>query len=156
QGRYLDAIRFFGSDEKPALLSADVRRELTGVDPELQLARHFARFGDLPWPSQMMRFDAETYLPEDVLTKVDRMSMAPSIESRVPLLDNEVIRFASSLPASLKIKNGRRKLLLKEVAATLLPTEIIDRRKQGFGVPIGVWFRKGGLRELFADTLLSP
>jgi asparagine synthase (glutamine-hydrolysing) len=156
QGRYLDSIRFFGSDEKPALLAADVRRELTGADPELQLARHFARFSHLPWPSQMMRFDAETYLPEDVLTKVDRMSMAHSIESRVPLLDNEVIRFASSLPASLKIKNGRRKHILKEVAATLLPQEIVDRRKQGFGVPIGVWFRKGGLRELFADTLLSP
>jgi asparagine synthase (glutamine-hydrolysing) len=155
QGRYLDAIRFFGSDEKPALLSTEVRRQLTGADPELQLARHFARFRHLPWPSQMMRFDAETYLPEDVLTKVDRMSMAHSIESRVPLLDNEVIRFASSLPASMKIKNGRRKHILKEVAATLLPKAIIDRRKQGFGVPIGVWFRKGGLRELFADTLLS-
>ena len=102
----------------------------------------------------MMRFDMETYLPEDVLTKVDRMSMAHSIESRVPLLDNEVIAFASGLPAALKIKNGRRKHILKEVAATLLPQDIIDRRKQGFGVPIGVWFR-GGLRELFADTLLS-
>ena len=102
-----------------------------------------------------MRFDAETYLPEDVLTKVDRMSMAHSIESRVPLLDNEVIAFASALPASLKIKNGRRKHVLKEVAATLLPRDILDRRKQGFGVPLGIWFR-GNLRELFADTLLSP
>src|SRR4051794_2999978 len=164
QGRYLDAIRFFGSDEKPALLSPDIRRELTGADPELQLARHFGRFGHLPWPSQMMRFDAETYLPEDVLTKVDRMSMAHSIESRVPLLDNEVIAYAASLPASLKIKNGRRKHILKEVAASLLPPEIINRRKQGFGVPIGAWFRRGPgeagrgdtLRELFADTLLSP
>jgi asparagine synthase (glutamine-hydrolysing) len=55
----------------------------------------------------------------------------------------------------MKIKNGRRKHILKEVAATLLPPTIIDRRKQGFGVPIGVWFKKGGLRELFADTLLS-
>jgi asparagine synthase (glutamine-hydrolysing) len=155
QGRYLDAIRFFGSDEKPALLTGDVRRELHGPDPETRLARHFERFAQLPWPSQMMRFDAETYLPEDVLTKVDRMSMAHSIESRVPLLDNEVIDFAATLPASLKIKNGRRKHVLKEVAATLLPRAILDRRKQGFGVPLGTWFR-GNLRELFADTLLSP
>jgi asparagine synthase (glutamine-hydrolysing) len=103
----------------------------------------------------MMRFDAETYLPEDVLTKVDRMSMAHSIESRVPLLDNDVIAFASTLPASLKIKNGRRKHVLKEVAATLLPADIVNRRKQGFGVPLGTWFR-GNLPELFADTLLSP
>jgi asparagine synthase (glutamine-hydrolysing) len=155
QGRYLDAIRFFGADEKPALLTADVRRQLDGPDPETRLARHFERLARLPWPSQMMRFDAETYLPEDVLTKVDRMSMAHSIESRVPLLDNEVMAFAASLPSAMKIKNGRRKHALKEVAATLLPREILERRKQGFGVPLGVWFR-GNLRELFADTLLSP
>jgi asparagine synthase (glutamine-hydrolysing) len=154
RGRYLDAIRFFGADEKPELLSADIRRQINGPDPETRLARHFDRFSGLPWPSQMMRFDTETYLPEDVLTKVDRMSMAHSIESRVPLLDNEVIEFAATLPASLKIKNGRRKHVLKEVAAALLPREILDRRKQGFGVPLGTWFR-GGLRELFADTLLS-
>jgi len=154
QGRYLDAIRFFGADEKPALLTADVWRQLRGPDPETRLARHFNRFAALPWASQMMRFDAETYLPEDVLTKVDRMSMAHSIESRVPLLDNEVIEFAATLPAALKIKNGRRKHVLKEVAATLLPADILNRRKQGFGVPLGVWFR-GGLRELFADTLRS-
>jgi asparagine synthase (glutamine-hydrolysing) len=83
------------------------------------------------------------------------MSMAHSIESRVPLLDNEVIAFASSLPASLKIKNGRRKHVLKEVASTLLPREILERRKQGFGVPLVTWFR-GNLRDLFADTLLAP
>ena len=155
QGRYVDAIRLFSADEKPALLSSEVRRRLTGPDPERLLSRHFDRFAHLPWASQMMRFDTETYLPEDVLTKVDRMSMAHAIESRVPLLDNAVVAFASSLPAALKIKDGRRKHILKEVAATLLPREIIDRRKQGFGVPIGVWFR-GRLRELFADTLLSP
>jgi len=154
-GRYIDAIRFFSADEKPALLSADVRAGLTGPDPEIRLAAHFDRYRDLPWPSQMMRFDAETYLPEDVLTKVDRMSMAHSIESRVPLLDNDVIAFASSLPASLKIQGGRRKHVLKQVAATLLPRAILDRKKQGFGVPLGTWFR-GNLRELFADTLLSP
>jgi asparagine synthase (glutamine-hydrolysing) len=155
QGRYLDAIRFFGADEKPALLTRDVQDAIDGPDPETTLARHFERFAQLPWPSQMMRFDAETYLPEDVLTKVDRMSMAHSIESRVPILDNDVIAFAATLPASLKIKNGRRKHILKEVAATLVPRAILDRKKQGFGVPLGTWFR-GNLRELFADTLLSP
>jgi asparagine synthase (glutamine-hydrolysing) len=155
RGRYLDAIRFFSTDEKSALWSADVRRALVGPDPERRLARHFARYEKLPWPTQMMRFDAETYLPEDVLTKVDRMSMAHSIESRVPLLDNHVVEFASMLPASLKIRNGRRKHILKEVAATLLPRDILERPKQGFGVPLGSWFR-GNLRELFADTLLSP
>ena len=154
-GRYLDAIAFFQPDEKDALYTADVRRALSGQAAEDRLARHFERFASLPPHSRMMRFDFETYLPEDVLTKVDRMSMAHSIESRVPLLDNEVIEFASSLPASLKIVNGRRKHVLKEAARRLLPAEILDRKKQGFGVPLGVWFR-GGLTDVFSDVLRSP
>jgi asparagine synthase (glutamine-hydrolysing) len=83
------------------------------------------------------------------------MSMAHSIESRVPLLDNHVIDFAASLPAHFKIRDGRRKHVLKRVAAGVLPADILNRPKQGFGVPMSVWFR-GGLRELFTDTLLSP
>jgi asparagine synthase (glutamine-hydrolysing) len=83
------------------------------------------------------------------------MSMAHSIESRVPLLDNEVVAFAARLPGWMKIRAGRRKHVLKEAAATILPREIIERVKQGFGVPLGIWFR-GSLRELFADTLLTP
>jgi len=154
-GRYIDSIRFFSADDKAALLSADVRRRLDGTDAEAALAKHFAPYAHLPWASQMMHFDADTYLPEDVLVKVDRMSMAHSIESRVPLLDNEVVAFASTLPSHYKLKNGRRKHILKQLAATLLPQDLVDRRKQGFGVPLGVWFR-GNLRELFADTLLSP
>ncbi len=153
QGRYLDAVRYFSTDEKRDLLSPELHRSLTD-DPETTAARRFARYEGLPWPSQMMRFDGETYLPEDVLVKVDRMSMAHSIESRVPLLDNRVIAYASALPDHLKIRNGRRKHVLKEVAAGLLPRDLLDRPKQGFGVPLGVWFR-GDLRELFADTLLS-
>jgi asparagine synthase (glutamine-hydrolysing) len=153
-GRYVDSVRFFSADEKAALLSADVRRRLNGVDAEERLARHFARYTHLPWVSQMMHFDADTYMPEDVLVKVDRMSMAHSIESRVPLLDNRVIDFAATLPAHFKVREGRRKHILKELAATLLPRDVVERRKQGFGVPLGHWFR-GDMRSLFADTLLS-
>ena len=99
-GRYLDSIAFFQRRrEARRSIRADVRRALDGVDAEDALGRHFERFAALPSHSQMMRFDFETYLPEDVLTKVDRMSMAHSIESRVPLLDNEVIEFAATLPA---------------------------------------------------------
>jgi asparagine synthase (glutamine-hydrolysing) len=153
-GRYLDSIRYFSADDKAALLTADVREHLRGSDAEARLGAHFAPYAHLPWNSQMMHFDADTYLPEDVLVKVDRMSMAHSLECRVPLLDNEVLDFASTLPADFKIRNGRRKHVLKEVARALLPPDLIDRRKHGFSVPIGVWFR-GSMRELFADTLLS-
>ncbi|HEU4938833.1 MAG TPA: asparagine synthase (glutamine-hydrolyzing) [Vicinamibacterales bacterium] len=154
RGRYLDQIGYFQPDEKRALLSDDVLRATGNADAEARLGRHFARLSHLPWDAQMMHFDFATYLPEDILTKVDRMSMAHSIESRVPLLDNSVVDFAATLPADLKIKNGRKKHLLKEAAANLLPSQILNRRKQGFAVPVGGWFR-GDLRDFFADVLLS-
>ena len=128
------------------------RHEL--LDSEAQALCYFERSARLPWPSRMMRFDTETYLPGDILTKVDRMSMAHSIESRVPLLDNEVLQFALTLPPQFKIKNGRRKHILKEVAAQFLPREWLDRRKQGFGVPLDQWLR-GDLRDMLIDSILS-
>ena len=154
-GRYLDSISFFQPDERAALYTAGVRSALRGAGADALLGQHFERFAGLPAHSRMMRFDFETYLPEDVLTKVDRMSMAHSIESRVPLLDNEVIDFAATLPSTMKIVNGRRKHILKEAARGLLPPEILDRRKQGFGIPLGAWFR-GGLTDIFSDVLRSP
>ena len=154
RGRYLDQIGFFQPDEKRALLGDDIRRAIGTADADARLARRFSRFDGLPWSAQMMHFDFETYLPEDILTKVDRMSMAHSIESRVPLLDNHVVEFAAAIPAGLKIKNGRKKHILKEAASSLLPAGILNRRKQGFAVPVGGWFR-GDLREFFSDVLLS-
>jgi asparagine synthase (glutamine-hydrolysing) len=153
-GRYLDSMTLFPSDERAALYSDGATAALRNAT-EQRLARHFHRFGALPHDSRMMRFDFETYLPEDVLVKVDRMSMAHSIESRVPLLDNEVIDFAASLPARFKIRDGRRKHVLKRALEPLLPAGILNRRKQGFGVPLGNWFR-GGLTGLFSDVLDAP
>jgi asparagine synthase (glutamine-hydrolysing) len=153
RGRYLDEVGYFQPDEKDALLSPDLRRNLTPAADQA-LAARFARFGSLPWHGQLMGFDFETYLPGDILTKVDRASMAHSLESRVPLLDNEVIDFAARIPVDLKIRDGRRKYILKRAAAGVLPETVLHRRKQGFGVPVGVWFR-GDLRDLFADILLS-
>jgi asparagine synthase (glutamine-hydrolysing) len=153
-GRYLDSITLFQPDERAAMY-ADGARAALASGAEATLWRHFERFGALPHDSRMMRFDFETYLPEDVLTKVDRMSMAHSIETRVPLLDNTVIDYAASLPAPFKIHAGRRKHVLKEALRPLLPPGILDRRKQGFGIPLGNWFR-GGLTDLFSDVLESP
>jgi asparagine synthase (glutamine-hydrolysing) len=152
--RFIDSVALFRDDEKAALYSPELRASLRGASARATLGRHFHRFATLPPHSRMMRFDFETYLPEDVLTKVDRMSMAHSIESRVPLLDNVVIDFAATLPAHLKIHRGRRKHVLKEAVKGLLPPAILDRKKQGFGVPLDVWFR-GGLRDVFADILGS-
>ena len=153
-GRYLDSIAMFQPDERAALYAPEVRASIA-ADSEATLARHFDRFRALPHDSRMMRFDFETYLPEDVLTKVDRMSMAHSIETRVPMLDNHVIDFAATLPSRFKIKNGRRKHILKETLRPMLPPGILDRKKQGFGIPLGTWFR-GGLTGLFSDVLDAP
>ena len=117
--------------EAGALHAAGVRPRAGGWIAEAALARHFDRFAALPHDSQMMRFDFETYLPEDVLTKVDRMSMAHSIESRVPLLDNRVIDFAASLPAAFKIRNGRRKHVLKEALQPTAAAGILIGRSRG-------------------------
>jgi asparagine synthase (glutamine-hydrolysing) len=152
QGRYLDSIRFFQDDELEALLSRDVRQALH--TDQLSVSEKFDRVASLSWPSQMMRVDLETYLPEDILTKVDRMSMAHSIESRVPLLDHEVVTFAASLPSDLKILGSERKRVLKRTAARILPAEVLTRKKRGFALPIGEWFR-GPLRQLLQDTLQS-
>jgi asparagine synthase (glutamine-hydrolysing) len=155
QGRYLDSVTFYHADERAALLSPDVRARLGAWEAEAFFRAPFERLDGLPFPAQMMAFDFETYLPEDCLTKVDRMSMAHSIESRVPLLDHHVVEFAATLPAAMKIQAGRRKHLLKQLAYRLVPREMLDRPKQGFGVPIGHWFR-GSLRDVFGDILSAP
>jgi asparagine synthase (glutamine-hydrolysing) len=147
-------VTFYHADERRALLAPDASRALADWDAEAHFRTPFARLKGLPFTAQMMAFDFETYLPEDCLTKVDRMSMAHSIESRVPLLDHVVVELAASLPASMKIAGSRRKHLLKQLAFRLVPREMLDRPKQGFGVPIGHWFR-GSLRDVFGDILGS-
>lgn len=98
--------------------------------------------------------DQMTYLPNDLLVKVDIASMANSLEARSPFLDHKMIEFAASLPENLKVNRYRPKYLLKKVAARLVPPEVIYRQKMGFGVPIGRWFR-GDLKDMVYSTLLS-
>jgi asparagine synthase (glutamine-hydrolysing) len=102
----------------------------------------------------MMAMDMLSYLPDDILVKVDRASMANSLEARVPFLDRRVIELAWRLPIDFKLRNGESKYVLKQVLFNYVPRELIERPKKGFSVPMNQWL-KGPLKELCMD-LLDP
>ena len=102
-----------------------------------------------------MRADQETYLPEDILVKVDRNAMYHSLEVRVPFIDHRLVDFANKLPMSFKTGNGIGKYLLKKLLGQMLPESLINRPKHGFSVPVGDWFRNDYASQL-QEQLLSP
>ncbi len=151
---YCRSVGFLDDDQKKALLTSDMARELAGYHSDNVIRRHMARAagGDL---DQLLYTDMKTYLADDILTKVDRASMAVSLEVRVPLLDPLFVAFVRRIPAAMKLCRGDGKSILKSAMRPYLNDDILYRPKQGFVPPLREWLR-GPLRDMAADTLLSP
>ncbi|WP_010097486.1 asparagine synthase (glutamine-hydrolyzing) [Burkholderia ubonensis] len=130
------------------------RIALAGQEPPTPLDTASAWPADLTFAEQAMAIDTLTYLPTDILTKVDRAAMAVSLETRMPFLDHHVVEFAWRLPASLRLPDGQSKALLRRLLDAYVPAPLIDRPKQGFCAPIDHWLR-GSLRD-WAQALLHP
>ncbi|MBI3894999.1 MAG: asparagine synthase (glutamine-hydrolyzing) [Acidobacteria bacterium] len=151
--RYLDASTLFRSEEKTKLLQDDALETLSAHDPWQREIQHMAQANG-NWLSTLQYLDHKSYLPLDILTKVDRMSMAHSLEVRVPLLDHKLVEFAATIPPELKLHHGTRKYIFKQALRGILPAEIIQKPKQGFAIPLARWFR-GKLDGFVRELLLS-
>jgi asparagine synthase (glutamine-hydrolysing) len=144
--RYRSYMEVFDDEDAAALLRAPQVIERNA------LASAFAKAAGTDEANRMMAVDAETQLPDDLLLLTDRMSMAVSLECRVPLLDHELVELAARIPERLKMRGGRLKHVMKAALADLLPRDTLERRKRGFGAPMGAWLKQG-LKPLLHDVL---
>jgi asparagine synthase (glutamine-hydrolysing) len=143
RGRYANTVAHPLDVRFGGVAAAAISVPGKGVDELLD--PWFDRAAERDFLTQMTFVDLETYLPGDILTKVDRMSMAVSLEARVPLLDHPLVEFAASLPSALKLRGGVGKWILREAVTGLVPPSVLEKPKQGFAVPLDHWFR-GPLR----------
>jgi asparagine synthase (glutamine-hydrolysing) len=152
---YLHGVSILADDAREELFSASLRRELQGYRAN-QVFHDAVRQAATDDPLALVQYlDFKTYLPGDILTKVDRASMAHGLEVRTPFLDYTFVEWVAGLPTGLKLKGGEGKYLLKKALEPLLPHETLYRKKQGFAVPLDLWFR-GSLRDRVQETLSGP
>ena len=153
--RYLRWIGIFDNDARSRLYSPEFAAKLNRFDSAEFLLEAYQLCPDRDFITRTTAVDMQTYLPCDILTKVDIASMAASLEARSPFLDHHVAELAARMPLDLKFERGRGKKILVDTFHDLLPASIQTRKKMGFGVPIDHWFR-GELRSLVEESLLSP
>jgi asparagine synthase (glutamine-hydrolysing) len=137
---YFDNFAVFGRGWQSRLLAPGLREELASINPYAAFHEGIRRAGDAPMLAKLLHADIATYLHE-LLMKQDQMSMAASIESRVPFLDHPLAEFAAGLPQRLRLRGATTKVVLRRAMKDLLPPEILSRRKMGFPVPVGAWLR---------------
>jgi asparagine synthase (glutamine-hydrolysing) len=139
---------------KNELYSREFQRDVQKQDHPGSVIHYWKNMPESPLLSRLQYSDTKVYLPEDILVKVDRMSMANSLETRAPLLDYEVAEFAAGIPAEWHFKDGRAKYMLRKVAEKFLPEPIFHKKKHGFAIPANEWFRNE-LWEMTSDLLGS-
>jgi asparagine synthase (glutamine-hydrolysing) len=140
---YFESLSTFRKYEKPSILSRDLKYQLKGYD-SAEVFRDYYRNADSDDAlSRIQYVDIKTYLTDDILTKVDRASMANSLEVRCPLLDHKLMELIASMPSFLKLKGTVGKYIFKKVLEKRLPSDIIHRNKMGFAIPVTAWFRNG-------------
>jgi asparagine synthase (glutamine-hydrolysing) len=150
--RYLELISAFGSAAREDMLSPEMREQVSLSEPRELFDGYAELVRDADPLNRALFLDLKLYLPGDLLTLTDRMSMAHSLEVRVPFLDHQVLEFAATIPPNLKLRGMERKHILKRAVADLLPSSILERKKMGFSIPLTVWFR-GELRPFVEETL---
>jgi asparagine synthase (glutamine-hydrolysing) len=151
--RYLDSVSVFSGLNRQLLYTDDFKKQLGADGGSLAEFRAYAAQVKTGDPlDQLLFIDSKTYLPGDILTKVDRMSMAVSLEARVPLLDHKLIEFVMRIPSSMKMAGTETKYIFKKAVEDLVPQEILNRPKQGFGMPIEQWINEQ-LKDRIRDTL---
>lgn len=155
--RYLDSVSVFTSMNRELLYSEDLKQKLSVTLPLSERFQHYAqRVSTGDDLDVLLYIDSKTYLPGDILTKVDRMSMATSLETRAPLLDQKLIDFVTRIPAALKIVGKETKHIFKQAIRDLIPDEVMTRPKQGFGIPMSTWINqelRAKIRETLSDSL---
>ncbi|GIK85332.1 MAG: amidotransferase 1, exosortase A system-associated [Betaproteobacteria bacterium] len=151
---YFHGVSILRDDMRRRLFTPAFRRELGGYGAVEVFRRHAADAGTADPLALVQYLDLKTYLVGDINTKVDRASMAHSLEVREPLMDHPLVEWLASLPSSLKVRDGEGKWLLKKAMEPRLPDEVLYRPKMGFAVPLARWFR-GPLRERVRDALLG-
>lgn len=154
QRRYSNWISIFDDARRSTLFSTDFQQSLRGYDGASFILDAYQNCNEVDFVQRTTCVDVETYLPCDILTKVDIASMAFSLEARSPFMDHHVVELAARMPIHLKLQHGKGKRILIETFRDLLPESIQTRPKMGFGVPLDHWFRHE-LRELLTDTLLD-
>lgn len=153
--RYAKWVGHFAPAQRHELYADGFRSLIQSSDPEALFDRVFADSDADDWTDATLDADVNLYLIDDLLVKMDRATMAHSLEARSPLLDHVFMEFVAALPAEMKLLGGEKKRLLKAALRGVLPDTILDRPKMGFGAPLPNWFRTD-LREMAHDVLLSP